>query len=460
MSERGGHPGTPTAGAWLAPRGHDKGMSTAENRSVCVIGAGVSGLFAARRLIEEGLPVGVVEQRPDLGGLWNRDPRYGGAYRSAHLISSKHTTELADFPMPAEFPDFPSHAQVLTYLRGFADRHGLATHISFGRRVSSAVPLPQGGWHVGLDDGSEHDYAALVIANGHHWDPAPPPVDAAGFDGMTFHSAGYDTPDCLAGRKVIVVGLGNTACDVAVDAVYAGAAVTMSVRGGNHLIPKYLLGRPTDRLSKDLPSARLTAKLPPAVKAALDERMIRTLAGNPERFGLPRPRGRLYERQPLVNSLLMYHLGHGDIRIKPPVRQVRNSSVLFEDGSEEKAEVIVWCNGYQVSMPFLDVRAHLAGDQRGRPRLWLNMFHPTRDDVVVAGMVDPLGSWTALDVQAQLAARHLRTVLSGGDRVPPLRSGADVTAPRLGTGPDRDWLFRGHAYTGTLREHLSRLPAP
>jgi hypothetical protein len=72
------------------------------------------------------------------------------------------------------------------------------------------------------------------------------------------------------------------------------------------------------------------------VRAALDERMIRTFAGNPERFGLPRPRARLYERQPLVDSLLMYHLGHGDIRIKPPVQQVRNSSVLFEDGSEER----------------------------------------------------------------------------------------------------------------------------
>jgi len=133
--------------------------------------------------------------------------------------------------------------------------------------------------------------------------------------------------------------------------------------------------------------------------------------------------------------------------------------VLFEDGSEEKAEVIVWCNGYQVSMPFLDVRAHLAGDQRGRPRLWLNMFHPTRDDVVVVGMVDPLGSWTALDLQAQLAARHLRTVLADPGRVSPLRSAGEIAAPRLGAGPDRDWLFRGHAYSGTLQDQLSRLPA-
>lgn len=430
-------------------------MSAAENRSVCVIGAGVSGLFATRRLIEEGVAARVIEQRPDLGGLWNRDARYGGAYRSAHLISSKHTTELADFPMPAEFPDFPSHAHVLEYLRQFAGRHALAQHISFGRRVTSAVPLPGGGWRVALDDGGEDEYAALIIANGHHWDPAPPPVDTAAFDGMSFHSASYDTPDCLAGRKVIIVGLGNTACDIAVDAVYAGATVTMSVRGGNHLVPKYLLGRPTDRLSKELPTARLTSKLPSAMRATLDERMIRTLAGNPERYGLPRPRGRLYERQPLVNSLLMYHLGHGDIHIKPPVTSVRNSCVWFGDGSEEKADVIVWCNGYQVSVPFLDVRAHLAGDQRGRPRLWLNMFHPSRDDVAVVGMVDPLGSWTALDLQAQLAARRLRAVLDGEGRVPPA---AGVTA-LPGSGPDREWLFRGHAYTGTLREHLGQLPA-
>jgi hypothetical protein len=121
--------------------------------------------------------------------------------------------------------------------------------------------------------------------------------------------------------------------------------------------------------------------------------------------------------------------------------------------------VIVWCNGYQVSMPFLDVRAHLAGDQRGRPRLWLNMFHPSRDDVVVAGMVDPLGSWTALDAQAQLAARHRRTVLSGDRRVSPLRAAANFAMPQLGTGPDREWLFRGHADTGTLQEQMSCLPS-
>src|SRR5262249_49734195 len=150
----------------------------------------------------------------------------------------------------------------------------------------------------------------LIIATGHHWDPVRPSVPTAGFDGLVLHSAEYRTPDLFAGRRVVVVGLGNSACDIAVDAVYAGADVTLSVRGGNHLIPNYLFGRPVDRVGRDGVAAALTGRLPAPVRRAVDGRMIRTFAGPPERFGLPAPRRRLYERQPLVNSLLPYHLGH------------------------------------------------------------------------------------------------------------------------------------------------------
>lgn len=428
----------------------------ASQRPVCVIGAGVSGLLAARRLLEAGAGVRVIERRAGLGGLWNPDAKYGGAYRSAHLISSKHTTELPGFPMPAGFPDFPGHADVLAYLRALADRHALGGHMTFGREVASAVPIDDdGGWRVRLDDGSEDDYAGLVIATGHHWASAPPPAGDAGFDGTVLHAADYRSPEAFTGRRVVVAGLGNTACDIAVDAVYAGAEVILSVRGGNHVMPKYLFGRPTDRLSKDMPLMRLTHRLPDSVRSVLDERTIRTLGGRPERFGLPRPRHRLYDRQPLVNSMLLYHLGHGDIRVRPPIAELRSSSAVFADGTEDKADIVVWATGYRVSFPFCDVRAHLNGDDRGRPRLWLNMFHPQRRDVVAVGLVDPLASWPALDLQAQLAARHLSAVMAGTGSV---HAAAEVTAPMLGDGPDREWLFRGHDYTGQLAAVLGRLP--
>lgn len=422
-------------------------------RPVCVIGAGASGLFTARRLLELDLPVRVIERRGGLGGLWNADARYGGAYRSAHLISSKHTTELPDFPMPAHFPDFPGRGQVLDYLRELADDHDLRRHITVGREATFAAPVPEGGWRVRLDDGSEDDYAALVVATGHHWAPALPGVSDAGFEGTVLHSVSYQTPETFTGRRVVVAGLGNSACDVAVDAVYAGAGVMLSVRGGNHVVPKYLFGRPTDRLGTDGP-ARLTHRLPSAARSALDERMIRALWGKPERFGLPRPAHRLYDRQPLISSVLLYHLGHGDIQVRPPVAELRSSSVVFADGSQEKADVVVWCTGYRVSLPFLDVGAHLNGDAAGRPRLWLNMFHPGRADVIAAGLVDPLGSWPALDLQARLAALHLRGVVSGGPRM------HEVTAmpvPELAARADREWLFKGHEYSGALRGALDRL---
>jgi cation diffusion facilitator CzcD-associated flavoprotein CzcO len=426
----------------------------APRRPVCVIGAGVSGLLTARRLLETGAEVRVIERRADLGGLWNPDARYGGAYRSAHLISSKHTTELPDFPMPAGFPDFPGRADVLSYLRALADRHALREHLTFGREVTGAAPAADGGWRVELDDGTADEYAGLVIATGHHWAPAPPPVSDAGFDGTVVQATAYQTPEALAGRRVIVAGLGNTACDIAVDAVYAGAQVTLSVRGGNHVVPKYLFGQPTDRLGKDVALMRLTHRLPSSVRSVLDERTMRTLGGRPERFGLPRPRHRLYDRQPLVNSMLLYHLGHGDIRVRPPITELRSSGAVFADGTEDKADVIVWANGYRASFPFCDVAAHLNGDDRGRPRLALNMFHPGRRDVVAVGLVDPLGSWPALDLQARLAARHLSAVLAGTGS---LHAAGPLDVPAPGAGPDREWLFRGHDYTRELEAALARL---
>ena len=316
-------------------------MTEPARPQVAVIGAGAAGLFTARHLLELGIGADVIERRAGLGGLWNPDDRFGGAYRSAHLISSKHTTELPDFPMPAGFPDFPGRGHVLEYLRALAGQHDLASHIGFGQQVASAEPLADRGWRVRLDNGDEREYAALVIATGHHWAPAEPDVSAASFGGTVLHAAAYQTPEMFTGRRVVVAGLGNTAVDIAVDAVYAGADVTLSVRSGSHVVPKYLFGQPTDRLGKDSPAMRVTHRFPPAARAALDQRMIRTLGGRPERFGLPRPQHRLYDRQPLVNSALLYHLGHGDIRVKPPVAALEPSLVRFTDGSTLPADVMV-----------------------------------------------------------------------------------------------------------------------
>lgn len=418
---------------------------------VCVMGAGISGLCTARRLLELGLRVEVLERRSGAGGLWNRDERYGGVYRSAHLISSRRCTELADYPMPVGYPDFPGHAQVLDYLRGFAAHYGIERHVKYGKAVRRAEPLDTGGWRVNLENGDSAEYSALVLATGHHWAPAVPDVVVNAFDGITMHSADYNSSAILAGKRVVIVGFGNSAGDVAVDAVSAGATVSLSVRSGNQVLPKYLFGLPIDRVNCDKLIGRLSSRLLPwRLKRALDERLIRALTCAPERFGLPRPQHRLNERQPLISSLLLCHIGHGDIRIRPPIAGLSGSAVRYVDGAEDEADIVIWCTGYQVSLPMIDVAAHLNGDAKGRPRLWLNLLPPKRDDIAVVGMVDTLNSWAGLDLQAQLVARHLRE--PGVLRNVPERRRIPDHPP----GPDRNWLFQGRGYEAVLRRQLKR----
>src|SRR5512134_3043276 len=137
----------------------------------CIIGAGAAGLAAARRLRAASIPFEVVERERDVGGLWDANLPHGPMYRSAHLISSKALTQFADFPMPGDYPDYPGHAQVLTYLRSFARASGLYDSIRFARTVTRAERTESGDWRISFTDGESRVYSALIVAAGIHWIP-------------------------------------------------------------------------------------------------------------------------------------------------------------------------------------------------------------------------------------------------------------------------------------------------
>lgn len=368
---------------------------------IAVIGAGACGLVAAKKLLDQELVPTVFERGDEVGGNWRYGAPGSSVYRSTHLISSKRLTELRDFPMPAQWPPYLRHDQALEYLRRYAERFDLRRHIRFGVEVIRCEREEDGRWRIETSDGME-SFEALVVASGHHRDPALPRF-AGSFDGEILHSHDYKVPDPFAGRKILVIGAGNSGCDIAVELAAVAARVFHSTRRGYWYVPKFLFGVPADEFGDRI--RRL------GVPARLFQLMARQSAamvlGRPERFGLPRPDHAMFETHPIVNSQLYYAIGHGRITPKPDVERLASSRVLFVDGTEEEVDAIVCATGYRLSLPFLDDRYLNLRD--GRPVFYKNVFHPRFDNLFLVGFIQPnSGLWFLAELQAELVARALR----------------------------------------------------
>lgn len=380
--------------------------------TVCVVGAGSSGLTVAKNLREHGLAVEVFEREDDLGGNWYIDASGSRVYESVRLISSKPFTQFPDFPMPDHYPDYPHHTQIHQYLRRYADHFGLGELIAFHTAVEWIEPVDGGAaWEVTTTgpDGERRTarYGGVVIANGHNWNPKIPDYPGE-FAGTAIHAADYREPSMLAGQRVLVVGAGNTGCDLAVESAQHAAATLHSTRRGYWYSPKYTFGRPSDQVYDFM----LGLRLPKRVLQALAQATLRLTVGDLTRHGLRQPDHRFLETHPIVNSLLPYYVGHGAIRPKPDITRLDGDAVVFADGSREPVDVILWCTGYLVRFPFID-HAHLnwVGD---KPELHLNVFPPTADNLAVCGLIQPdSGQFKIVHWQAVAIATVLRAHLDG-----------------------------------------------
>jgi cation diffusion facilitator CzcD-associated flavoprotein CzcO len=405
----------------------------------CVIGAGAAGLAAARQLKAHSIPFEVLEREQDVGGLWDASLPHSPVYRSTHLISSKPLTQFPDFPMPPEYPDYPNHLQALEYLRSYARSFGLYDHIRFGRVVERAEHVEPNSWEVTFSDGEKRVYSGLIVAAGVHWVPNLPRVPGE-FDGQTMHSSRYKTPDILRDKRVLIVGAGNSGCDIAVESGQHAARTFLSVRRGYHYIPKYAFGRPIDQVGE----AGVKLGLPLFIRRPLDQLLLKIIVGSPEQFGLPRPDHKLLESHPIVNAQILQALGQGDIHPKPDLVKLERREARFQDGSQEQVDLIIYATGYQVSFPFLASSDLNAGD--GRPDFHLHVFHPTYDNLFIIGMIMPdSGVWWLFDLQAQAVARYIQAL--EGNR-PGLRK---FQALKQGQRPD---LGGGIRYVRSERHRL------
>ncbi|MGI9428343.1 MAG: flavin-containing monooxygenase [Bythopirellula sp.] len=369
----------------------------------CILGAGTSGLAVAKNFLQGGIPFDCLEREDDIGGNWNYGKPYSSVYHSTHLISSKALTEFTDFPMPEDYPEFPGHQQVFAYLRAYAERFGLYETIQFNSTVHQLQPGER-GWCVRMADGEERLYRGVVIANGHNWDPRLPDYPGE-FSGTTLHSSEYKTPDVLQGKRVLVVGGGNSGCDLAVEAATHADRALLSIRRGYHVLPKFFKGKPIDQCGETLHALRLPLWAR-RIGAAL---AIRWVLGPPELVGMPKPDHRMFESHPIINSRLHGRIAHGKLSVRPDIAELAGNRVRFVDDQQEQIDLILYATGFKLSFPFLDTK--YLNWQDGRPNLFLNVFHPQRDDLFCAGLIQPdSGQWGLVDYQAQLITRYLQAL--------------------------------------------------
>jgi dimethylaniline monooxygenase (N-oxide forming) len=394
---------------------------------VCIIGAGSSGIAACKVFKEHGLDFDCFEASSEVGGMWQfGNPYSASAYRSLHINTSRRTMEYSDFPMPAGYPDFPHHEQILEYFKAYVAHFGFRDRIKFDTRVQRCHRVEDGSWSVELASGEVRRYDALVVANGHHWDPLwPDPPFAGSFDGIEMHAHHYvdeTTPHDFRGKNVAIVGMGNSSMDIACEIGRKGVAkrVFLSIRTANHVIPKYVLGgKVLDWWSRHpsqtagLGEIVLRALVPDRLANWLATRTIERSVGKPEQYGLPTPTHRLAESHPTISSEIHYRLGAGDVIPKPNLTERRGKQVVFADGSVEDCDILIYATGYRITFPFLD--QSLISTENNDIALYKRMIDPRYDNLLFLALVQPLCAMMPI---AEEQAKWMAAYLTGKYRLP------------------------------------------
>jgi len=420
---------------------------------VCVIGAGPSGITAVKHLLQVGIrDIVCYDLNDQVGGNWiySEDITHSSVYETSHIISSKTWSQYHDFPMPEDYPDYPGHEHLLRYFQAYADHFGVTPYVQFHTKVEEAVQQDDLRWQLTLDSGETELFDFLVVASGHHWNPRYPDFDGE-FEGEYLHSHYYRTNIPFKDKRVLVVGAGNSACDIVVDVARHASFTSLSWRRGYWVIPKHMLGgQPPDIINAKI------RWLPDFLIKRIHALTIKLMVGSMESYGLPKPDHHPTESHPILNTKLLYHLRHGDIHPRGNISRFDGKTVIFEDGTSEDYDVVIVGTGYKISFPFLP--GPTFDYSEGDVDLYLKMVHPQYSNLAIVGLTQPQGCiWPLSDTQARLYANYIVGNYDFPKNMPQLidKEIKETNKKYLNT-PRHNTEVDFHDFLGKLRKQLPR----
>ena len=375
------------------------------NKRICVIGAGPSGITAIKNIAESGFNVKALDINSDVGGNWiyNENESHSSVFETTHIISSKSLSQFEDFHFSNNVADYPSHDELRQYFQSYAKNFGLYKHIQFNTLVRKCERQEDNNWEVTTickNKESVEVFSDLVVCNGHHWKPNIPNY-SGNFNGSFIHSHNYKKAFPFTNKNVLVIGGGNSACDVAVETSRVSNKTFLSWRRGYRIIPKFFMGKPSDVF------ASYMSFLPISIRNKLAGFLAYITNGSNSNYGLLKPKHKFGETHPTINSELLYKIRHGKIFPKNDIDFFKGDYVYFKDGSNEKIDVIIACTGFILSHPFF--KKNFINYTKGPVPLYLKMFHPDYDNLFFIGMFQPLGCiWPGSEQQSKLLSLALQ----------------------------------------------------
>ncbi len=422
-------------------------------KRVAVIGAGPSGLVTVKELLDAGHVPTCFERAAGLGGVFRFDEAEGVVWESCRLTSSVPLTVFSDFPDPAGRTGHLTIDEYVGYLTAYTTAFGLLRHIRFRTTVVSVTAAADGGWLVRTRDAQgerEDHFDAVAVCSGLHQHPHAPRFEGQDtFSGRVLHGAHYRRPAQVAGRKVLVVGAGESGADVVAEVARHAGETVLSLRRGVAAQPRQMFGVPKDYLTSRLLNSashwvfqtrhpdddrkRRIYKLAFVPLVVLDKILQLTYRFFWEYLPLWFGRGdggaraNLETRRLTVRLLeasggtvneqfgtksddFVRALALGRCRLAPSIARFERTKVVFEDGSSFEPDIVLLCTGFDTRVPFLD-------DAIAAPPRYLHTFNPeVGASLVFVGFVRP--AFGAIPPLAELQARWFALLLGDELRLP------------------------------------------